>query len=94
MSYDVQLQHGLLRHQTFETEVAHVQRSVAPVQDEFCHGSTDGGGLLKAMAAEAGGEVHVVDQGVHADDGVLVEGVVVVETCPGAGDLTGGTRRT
>lgn len=41
------------------------------------------------MAAEARGEVHVVDQGVRTDDGVLVKGVVVIETCPGTGHLRG-----
>lgn len=45
--------------------------------------------MLQAVAAEAGGEVHVVDQRVNADDAVLVERVVVVETGPGAGHLAG-----
>lgn len=43
------------------------------------------------MAAEAGGKVHVVDKRVRANDAVLVEGVVVVETSPCTGHLRGAT---
>lgn len=43
--------------------------------------------MLQAVAAEPGGKVHVIDQGVDPNDGVLVEGIVVIETCPGAAHL-------
>lgn len=43
------------------------------------------------MATETSGNVHVVDVGVDPDDGVLVKGVVVVETCPRAVHLQDGT---
>lgn len=43
--------------------------------------------MLQAVAAEPGGKVHVIDQGVDPDDAVLVEGIVVIETCPGAAHL-------
>lgn len=40
--------------------------------------------MLQAVAAETGGKVHVVDEGVEPNDAVLVKGVVVVEAGPGA----------
>lgn len=58
-----------------------------PVQDEFSHGAAHGRRVLQAVAAEARRKVHVVDQGVDPDDGVLVKGVVVIETGPGAAHL-------
>lgn len=92
LSHNVPLQHGLLLHNPLESEVAEVQSFEVPVQDEFCHGATHGGRVLQAVAAEAGGEVHVVDQRVHANDAVLVEGVVVVEARPGAAHLFSASR--
>lgn len=80
--HDVPLQHGLLRQDASEVESAQVQRLEASIQDELCHGAAHGGGVLQAVPAEARGKVHVVDQRVHADDAVLVEGVVVVVSGP------------
>ncbi len=70
-----------------EAEAAQVQRFKVSIQDQFCHSTAHGGGVLQAVAAETGGKVHVVDQRVQTNDAVLVEGVVVVETCPRAGHL-------
>lgn len=70
-----------------------IQRFKLSIQDEFCYSTTHSGGLLQSVAAEAGGEVHVADQRVCADDAVLVEGVIVVETCPRTGHLRGATRQ-
>lgn len=88
--HDVPLQLGFLSQNPVETEAAQVQRFIASVQNQLCHGATHRRRVLQAMAAEARGEVHVVDQGVRTDDGVLVKGVVVIETCPGTGHLRGG----
>lgn len=90
--HDVPLQHGHLLHDTSEAEAAQVQRLKVPVQNELGHGAAHGGGVLQAVAAEAGGKVHVVDERVNPDDAVLVEGVVIVETRPGAGHLRGAGR--
>lgn len=87
--HNVSLQHGFLLHYASEGKVAQVQRFKVSVQNEFGHSAAHGGGLLQAVAAEAGGKVHVVDQRVQADDAVLVEGVVVVETRPGTRHLMG-----
>lgn len=86
---DVPLQDGLPRQNPGEAEPAQVQGFKLSVQHKLRHGATHRRRVLQAMAAEAGGEVHVVDQRMHADDAVLVECVVVVETGPGAGHLTG-----
>lgn len=86
--HDVPLQHGLPGQDAAEVEAAQVQRGEVPVQDELGHGAARGGGVLQAVAAEAGGEVHVGDERVRPDDGVLVEGVVVVETGPRARHLS------
>jgi len=80
--HDVPLQPGLPGQDALEAEAAQVQRGEVPVQDQLGHGAAHGGRVLQAVAAEAGGEVHVVDQRVHPDDAVLVEGVVVVVTGP------------
>lgn len=90
--YDVPLQHGFLGQNASEAEAAQVQRFKVPIQDQFCHSATHRGGLLQAVAAETGGKVHVVDLRVNTDDAVLVEGVVVVETCPRTGHLREGRR--
>lgn len=87
--HNVSLQHGFLLHYASEAEVAQVQRFKVSVHNEFGHSAADGGGLLQAVAAEAGGKVHVVDKRVQPDDAVLVEGVVVVETRPGTSHLMG-----
>lgn len=89
---DVPLQHRLLGQNSFEAEVAQVQRFKVPVQDQFCHCATHSGGVLQAVAAEAGGKVHVIDQRVNPDDAVLVEAVVVIETRPRTAHLRRGTR--
>lgn len=81
--HNISLQYGFLLHNASEAKVAQVQRFKVTIHNEFGHGTAHSGGLLQAVAAEAGGKVHVVDQRVHPDDGVLVEGVVVVETRPG-----------
>lgn len=90
--HDVPLQHWFLVQDAPEAESAQVQRFKAPIEDQFCHCTTHCGGVLQAVAAETGHKVHVVNQGVNPNDAVLVEGVVVVETCPGAAHLR--TRRT
>lgn len=90
--HNVPLQHGFPGQNASEAEAAQVQRLKAPVQDQFRHGATHGGGLLQAVAAETGGKVQVVDERVKPDDAVLVEGVVVVETRPRAGHLGDGKR--
>lgn len=87
--HDVSLQQGFLLHYASEAKVAQVQRFKVAVHNELGDSAAHGGGLLQAVAAEAGGKVHVVDQRVQPDDAVLVEGVVVVETRPGAGHLMG-----
>lgn len=90
--YDVPLQHGLLGHNASEAEAVQVQRFKAPIQDQFCHSTTHCRGLLQAVAAKTGGKVHVVDHGVDTDDAVLIEGVVVIETCPRTRHLRARTR--
>lgn len=89
--HDVLLKHLLLPQDPPEAEAAQVQSLKASVQDEFCHGPAHRRRVLQAVAAETGGKVHVFDERVQTDDAVLVEGVVVVETGPGAGHLTGRT---
>lgn len=91
--HNVSLQHGFLFHDASEAKVAQVECFKVAVQNEFCHGEAHSRGLLEAVATESSGKVHVVDQRVDSNDGVLVEGVVVVETCPGTGQLTGRDKR-
>lgn len=90
--HDVPLQHGLLGQDPAETEAAQVQSFKVSVQNQLRHGATRRGRVLQAVAAEARGKVHVADEGVRTDDGVLVKGVVVIETRPGTAHLKGGTR--
>lgn len=87
--HDVPLQHLLMLQNPVETEAAQVQSFKASFQDEFCQAPAHRRRVLQAVAAEAGGEVHVLDERVQADEAVLVEGVVVVETGPRAHHLTG-----
>lgn len=85
--HDVPLQHWFLFQDAPEAKSTQVQCFKAPIEDQFCHRTTHCGGVLQAVAAETRYPVHVVDQGVNPNDAVLVEGVVVVETCPGAAHL-------
>lgn len=83
----VSLQHGFLDQNASEAEVAQVQCFKVSVQDQFCNAPTHCRRVLQAMATETSGKVHVVDHGVHTNDTILVKGVVVIETCPCAGNL-------
>ena len=85
--HDVPFQHRLLGQDPSEVESTQVQSFKTSVQDQLGHGPAHGGRVLQAVAAEARGKEHVVDQRVETDDAVLVEGVVVVEAGPGAGHL-------
>src|SRR5215468_4902827 len=52
------------------------------MHDQFGYRASGRGTLLRAMAGKAAGEVEVGELRMRADDGVLVERVVVVETGP------------
>lgn len=58
-----------------------------PVQDELSNSPPHSRTVLQAVAAETSGKVHVIDQGVEPNNGVLVKGVVVVKAGPGAAHL-------
>lgn len=92
--HNVSLQHRFLGQNASEAKGAQVQRLKVSIQDQFSHCPTHRRGVLQAMAAETGGKVHVVDQGVNPDDAVLVQGVVLVEPCPRAFHLRGETGRS
>jgi len=84
---NVPLLHGRRGQDAIEAQIRQVQRLEAVVQDHLGYRAADGWRVLQAVAAEARGEVHVLYQRVEAQDGVLVEGVVVVVAGPGAGHL-------
>src|SRR5262245_8648139 len=57
------------------------------MHDQFGYCASGRGTLLRAMPGKAAGEVEVGEFRMRADDGVLVERVVVVETGPRVYDL-------
>src|SRR5581483_12131142 len=63
------------------------------MRDELGHGAAGGGSLLRTVAGEAVGEIEVGEVGMGADDGVLIERVVVVVAGPRVDHLDGGKRR-
>src|SRR5262245_27591546 len=86
-SYHVSLGQRLAIGDARVAEAREVNGLVAPVQDQFGDGAAGARPLLRAVAREPVGEIEVGDPGMRADDGVLVERVVVVEAGPGAHHL-------
>src|SRR5258708_28105401 len=74
-------------------EPTEVERPKGAGDDEFAERPSGGRRLLHAMPTEAIDKIHIFKTGVAPDDGVLVKGVVVVETGPGALHLEGGEGR-
>src|SRR6266851_4046698 len=66
----------------FITEGREIDRAIAAMHDQLGDGAADGGRLLDAVAAKAGGEDQALDRRMPADDAVLVEGVVFVVARP------------
>lgn len=91
---NVSFQDRLLLHDPVQTKYTQVQSFKASLQDQLSQCPAHTRRVLQAVAAEACGTVHVVDQRVYTDDGVLVQGVVVVEPGPGTGHLRTGVRQT
>src|SRR5215475_11147384 len=57
------------------------------MHDQFGYRTSGRGTLLRTMSGKAAGKVEVGELGVWADDGVLVERVVIVVTSPGVHSL-------
>src|SRR5688500_8916579 len=64
-----------------------VEALVATVDDKLGDGAADPGGVLQAVAGEAVGVEKVRQDRIGADDGVLVQDIVVVMAGPGAHHL-------
>src|SRR5262245_51506494 len=83
----VSLEQRLSSGDTWIAEAREVERAEAVVQDQLGDGASGGGALLRTVSGEAVGEIEVRQFGMRADDGVVVERVVVVEAGPGVDDL-------
>src|SRR5437879_2865139 len=92
-SDDVQLFERCARDDALVAEPTEVERPEGAGDDELAERPPGGWRLLHAMPAEPVDKIHIFEAGVTPDDGVLVEGVVVVETGPGALHLEGGESR-
>ena len=73
---------GLLLRMRSIAEAREVDGAVAAIDDEFGNGVARGRALLQPVAGEAVGEEEVRHLRVRADDGVLVERIVVVVARP------------
>src|SRR5260370_7878515 len=82
VSHHVQLPDRPACGYPFITEGRESDRAIAAMHDQFGDGAADGGRLLDAVAAKAGGEDQALDRRMPADDAVLVEGVVFVVARP------------
>ncbi len=58
-------------------------------EDQFGEVAADGGGVLKTVPGEAVGQIKALQSRPFADDGVLVEGVDLVQAHPAAGQIEG-----
>src|SRR5260370_32789738 len=82
VSHHVQLPDRPACGYPFITEGREVDRAIAAMHDQFGDGAADGGRLLDAVAAKAGGEDQALDRRMPADEAVMVEGVVLVVARP------------
>lgn len=89
---DVNLLEGLVLEDALEAEALQVDGVVGVVRDELLDSLADGAGVLQAVSARAVGEDHVLEDGVAANDEVLVERVELVGAGPGAHHLQVGER--
>src|SRR6266478_1110299 len=92
-SDDVQLLERCARGDALVAEAAKVERTERASDDELAERPSGGRRLLHAMPAETIDKIHVFEAGVTPDDGILIEGVVVVEAGPSALRLEGGKGR-
>ena len=69
-SDDGLLEKGTTLHDALEAELAHVERTVCPVQDQFGDAAAHRRRLLQAVSREAVAEEEVCDLRMRADDGV------------------------
>src|SRR5438552_1490818 len=89
-SDDIQLLERRARGDPLVAEAAKVERPERSANNEFAKRPSGGLRLLHAMPTEPIDKIDIVQAGMAPDDGILVEGVVVVETGPGALHLEGG----
>src|SRR5258708_27437991 len=92
-SDDVQLFERCARGDALVAEPTEVESAKGAGDDELAERPSGGRRLLHAMPTEAIDKIHIFKTWVAPDDGVLVKGVVVIETRPRALHLEGGKGR-
>lgn len=71
-----------VHNDAIESESRQVDRLETSLRNQFHNGPADGRRLLDTMAAETGGEYQIPVVRMDADDGILIESVVVVIASP------------
>src|ERR1041385_2593952 len=83
-SYDVEFSHATPLSDTLIAEQSEIDRYILLMGNELRDGAAGGGRLLQAVTREAIREDEIHDLRMPPDHGILVEGVVVVVSGPGA----------
>src|SRR4029079_3528999 len=99
LSDHIALEKRRLLEDALEAEALEIDGAVLPMDDELSNGIAGSRPLLQAVAGKAIGEEEIRNLRMRPDDGILVEGVIVIVADPGIDDLdrlesgdTGGER--
>src|SRR5699024_4646135 len=84
LSYDVEFANRRVGEHALITEGAQIQRARCAKCNQLADVAPDGRGLLQSVAAEAVGKIEIVELGMQAEDGILIQCIVSVMSGPGS----------